>query len=127
VDVKIGALLRLCENGQDATLELKPTSGEADNRSCGSIAVRLDAIDVSTAGAMAVGNAMQDTELAGVDHSAAALDSTALQVLDGGVALVPKTTDFLNSLGNVMSKLDLFVQIVDKTAKVSIIHGHMTC
>ena len=74
-----------------------------------------------------MGNAMQDTELAGVDHSAAALDSTALQVLDGGVALVPKTTDFVNSLGNVMSKLDLFVQIVDKTAKVSIIHGHMTC
>jgi hypothetical protein len=89
--------------------------------------VQLNTIDTGTAGTIAVANAMQDINLGGVDHSAAASDSTALQVLDGGVALVPKATDFLNSLSNVVSKLDLFVQIVDKTAKVSITRGHMTC
>jgi hypothetical protein len=89
--------------------------------------VQLEAIDTSAAGTIAVGNAMQDTMLSGVDHSAAALQSTALQVLDGGVAAVGSATNFLNSLSNVVTQLELFVRIVNETAKVSISHGHMTC
>ena len=87
--------------------------------------MRLDPINASAAGAVAIGNAKQDAELSGIDYSATALETTASQVPDGGVALIPKATDFLNSLSNVMSKLDLFVQIVDKTAKASITRVHM--
>jgi hypothetical protein len=119
----IASALNIHDAAIDATLELR----KADNRSRGIITVRLDSIDTSAAGAIAVGNAMQDAVLGGVDHSAAALDSSALQVLDGGAAAVGSATNFLHSLSNVVSKLDLFVQIVDKTAKVSISRELMTC
>jgi hypothetical protein len=119
----IASALNIYNAAIDATLELR----KADNRSRGIITVRLDSTDTSAAGAIAVGNAMRDVVLGGVDHSAAALDSSALQVLDGGAAAVGSATNFLQSLSNVVSKLDLFVQIVDKTAKVSISREPMTC
>ena len=106
----------------DATLELRM----ADNKSRGTITVQLNGIDSPAAGAVPIANAMQDIRLGGVDHSAAAHDSTALKVLDGGVAAVGSTANSLNSLSNVISKLGLFVQIVDKTAKVNISHRHIT-
>jgi hypothetical protein len=106
----------------DVTLELRMT----DNKSRGTITVQLNGVDSPAAGAVPIANAMQDIRLGGVDHSAAALDSTALKVLDGGVAAVGSTANSLNSLSNVISKLGLFVQIVDKTAKVNISHRHIT-
>ena len=106
----------------DTTLELRM----ADNKSRGTITVQLNGIDSPAAGAVPIANAMQDIRLGGVDHSAAVLDSTALKVLDGGVAAVGSTANSLNSLSNVISKLGFFVQIVDKTAKVNISHRHIT-
>ena len=107
----------------DTTLELRMT----DNKSHGTITVQLNGVDSPAAGSVPVANAMQDIRLGGVDHSAAALDSTTLKLLDGGVAAVGSTANSLNSLSNVISKLGLFVQIVDKTAKVNISHRHITC
>ena len=106
----------------DTTLELRM----ADNKSRGTITVQINGVDSPAAGAVPIANAMQDIRLGGVDHSAAALDSTALKVLDGGVAAVGSTANSLNSLSNVISKLGLFVQIVDKTAKANISHRHIT-
>ena len=105
----------------DATLELSMSG----NKSRGTITVQLNGVDNPAAGAVPIANAMRDIRLGGVDHSAATLDSTALQLLDGSVAAVGSAANTLNSLSNVISKLGLFVQIVDKTAKVNISHRHI--
>ena len=107
----------------DATLELSMSG----NKSRGTITVQLNGVDNPAAGAVPIANAMRDIRLGGIDHSAAALDSTALQLLDGSVAAIGSAANTLNSLSNVISKLGLFVQIVDKTAKVNISHRHITC
>ena len=106
----------------DATLELSM----ADNKSRGTITVQLNGIDNPAAGAVPIANAMRDIRLGRVDHSAAALDSTALQLLDSSVVAVGSAANTLNCLSNVILKLGLFVQIVDKTAKVNISHRHIT-
>ena len=100
----------------DATLELSMSG----NKSCGTITVQLNGVDNPAAGAVPIANAMRDIRLGGVDHSAATLDSTALQLLDGSVVAVGSAANTLNCLSNVILKLGLFVQIVDKTAKVNI-------
>jgi len=60
----------------------------------------------------------QKLTLGGVDHSAAASGADTFQALDAAANAGPEQSPFLISLGNVVLKLDLFVQIVDKTAKV---------
>ena len=113
-------------NIPDATIDVTLELWMTDNKSRGTITVQLNGIDSPAAGAVPIANAMQDIRLGRVDHSAAALDSTALKHLDGSVAAVGSTANSLNSLSNVISKLGLFVQIVDKTAKVNISYRHIT-
>ena len=85
--------------------------------------MRLTAVDASEASAIVIGNAQEDIKLGGIDHSAAVTDSVTY--LDSGVAASTQQSIFLNSLSGVMSKLDLFVQSVDKAAKVSVsLHLH---
>ena len=103
----------------DATLELKATDGRSDYSDCGTIAVRLGAVDSSKAGAIVISNTLQDIKLSGVDHLAVATESEVYQVVDAGVTAGSKQSVFLDSLYGVMSKLEIFVQIVDKAAKVS--------
>ena len=86
--------------------------------------MRLTAVDASEASAIVIGNAQEDIKLGGIDHSSAVTDSVTY--LDSGVAASTQQSIFLNSLSGVMSKLDLFVQFVDKAAKVSVsldLHG----
>ena len=102
----------------DATLKLKPIDDVSDDRDLGTITVRLTAVDGSKAGAIVIGNAQGDIKLGGIDHSAVT-ESVTYRVLDAGVAAGAQQS-VLNSLSGVMSKLDLFVQFVDKSAKVSV-------
>ena len=138
VDIDISTLLQLCENDQgkfedfgnfttcetqgttaDATLKLKPIDDVSNNSDLGTITVRLSTADASKAGAIVIGNAQGDIELGGIDHSATVTDSVTYRVLDAGVAAGAQHS-VLNSLSGVMSKLDLFVQFVDKAAKVCV-------
>jgi hypothetical protein len=122
----VGYTVIFAVNIPDATIDVTLELWMTDNKSRGTITVQLNGVDSPAAGAVPIANAMQDIRLGGVDHSAAILDSTALKLLDGGVAAVGSTANSLNSLSNVISKLGLFVQIVDKTAKVNISHRHIT-
>jgi hypothetical protein len=98
-------------------LELK--SGErkkGDDTRQGFITVRLNTdghID-----AIAISNAHQDIERSEILRSADAADSQPIQVMDT-LTVVPQANDFLKALESVISKLDVFVQIIDQTSKVS--------
>jgi hypothetical protein len=86
--------------------------GDANYPNSGFITVRLTADD--HIGAIAVSNARQDSERSGLLISVDGAD--AIQVVDASVA---SQSTFLMALGSVVSKLAIFVEIVDKAAKVS--------
>jgi len=84
--------------------------------------VQLEAFDSLKVVATMIGNTLQDIELSGIDHSAAANSPQSYQILD---IAVPEQSDFLKSLWDVMSKLELFVQIVNRAANVCIGNMHV--
>ena len=106
----------------DVTLELKAIGGNPDNKNRGTITMQLNAIDNSKAGVVAAGNTLQDIKFGGIDHSSAVADSNTSQVLGVSAPAAAAQSDFVKPLWGVMSKLDLFVQIVDKTAKVCMVN-----
>ena len=71
------------------------------------------------AGAIARANAHEDVEHGGISGSAAAGYSGAIRAMDAAVGAIQEPGDLEKALGSVVSKLDVFVQIMDKTSQVS--------
>ena len=82
--------------------------------------MRLGIAHPNQPGTIAMSNALQDIQRSGLQQSAGLSDSKPMQVMDAAVNTDPQQNNFLMALGNVVSKLDLLVQIVDKTAKVTL-------
>lgn len=78
----------------------------------------LAALVPSQAGALAVENAIRQIDASGVNRSVVANDSHAYKIIDSAANASVVQNPFLQSLSGLVSKLDLFVQIVDKTASV---------
>jgi hypothetical protein len=95
------------------------TSNEKQkHRPRGAITLQLSAVNPTEASKNIVDNALQDISHSGVDRSAGAADSEAVQFADATAYADPAQSDFSKALENVVSKLDIFVQLLDKAAKV---------
>jgi hypothetical protein len=97
-------------------LELRSNDGTSQ----GSITVRLSICEPAQAGAIARSNAREDIERGGIPGSAAVGDSGAVRATDAALGAVQEPGDLEKALGSVVSKLDVFVQIMDKTSQVSV-------
>jgi hypothetical protein len=105
----------------DATLQLKSTDGKMDETSRGLITVQLRTVTLKQTAADAVTDARDHIERSGIaDSAAAASDSKPFQAMDAAVGFDPQNSDFLRALGNVLSKLDVFIGIIDKASQVGI-------
>jgi hypothetical protein len=100
-----------------AVLELRPREGRADDTIKGFLTVRLNTSDPTQTGSIAVSNARRDIERSDI---AKLSESEPIQVIKTAVNVVPQPGEIVTALGNVVSKLDLFVRIVDDAAKVSV-------
>jgi hypothetical protein len=96
----------------DVSLDLET----ADNSRGCTITVKLEPVDAHEAGLTAVRNAADDIRR--IDTSPTSKAAEIVQGIDLVVDNYPST--FLNSLLGVISKLDLFVTLVDKVAKVTV-------
>jgi hypothetical protein len=96
-------------------LELRSNDGTSQ----GSITVRLSICEPTQAGAIARANAREDLEHGGILGSAAAGYSGAVRITDAAVGVVQQPGDLENALGSIVSKLAVFIQIMDKTSQVS--------
>lgn len=132
IDIEIGELLQRSENTSgafktyiayhhltnetilDIVLDLKGSSGHSH---LGSLVVKFQAITQTEAGNLAMQAAKDDIDTSDINRSANMGDSTAVQAMDA-IQGVPQN-DFVNALANVISKLDMFVQLVDNLAQVS--------
>jgi hypothetical protein len=104
----------------ETILELKTTSSHSEVVVCGALAVQLEALDSLKEVAIAISGALQDVNLDGIDHSAAVGSVQSIQDPTSS-----DQSDFLTSLQGVVSKLGLFVQIVDKAANVRMSSLHV--
>ena len=134
IEISLGELLQICENNQgilfslfiylifisavDAVLELRSTKG-SDSTIIGLISVRLSTSDPAQAGAMAISNAQQDIKRGDIAKFTGLADSEPARVVGAAVDIVAHPGNIVTSLESVVSKLGVFVRIVDQAAKVS--------
>ena len=83
---------------------------KANKMTLGFITVQLISHDVVQMGAVAISRARQDIESSDIPKSSEIGDSQPIGILDAAVN---------NALQGVVSKLEVLVQIVDKTSKVT--------
>jgi hypothetical protein len=101
-------------------LELRSKDGKAGYTRKGFITVRLSTTELTQAGEIARVNAHEDIEHRGISKYAAAADSGAIQGMDDAVGAVQQPGALDTPLFSVVSKLDVFVNIIDKTSQVSL-------
>ena len=94
--------------------------GKAGSASRGFVTVRLGTHEPAQAGEIARSNAREDIICGGISNPAAAGGSRVIQVMDATLGAVSEPGSLEMVLGSVVSKLDIFVKIIDKTSQVSI-------
>ncbi|KIM82890.1 hypothetical protein PILCRDRAFT_7772 [Piloderma croceum F 1598] len=117
-EIVLDRLLEMCENNQHATLELRSKDGKVGYTRKGFITVRLSTAELTQAGEIARANAREDIEHGGISKSAGAADSGAVQGMNDAVGAVQEPGALETALWSVVSKLDIFVNIIDKTSDV---------
>jgi hypothetical protein len=134
VGIKLNALMRLCENDRcrrniifslrdsselstDTTLQLNAVDGEVDDICRGFITVRLVPHTINQTSAISALDASEDIEL--MQYGVAG--HIPAQSIDLGIGFTAKNDDFHKALASVVSKLDLFVHIVDKASMVCVL------
>ena len=80
----------------------------------------LSTAELTQAGEIARVNAREDIEHGGILNSAAAADSGGVPGMDVAVGAVQGPGALETALWSVVSKLDVFVGIIDKTSQVSV-------
>ena len=94
--------------------------GKAGSTSKGFITVRLSTHEPTQAGEIVRSNAREDIKRGGISNSAAAAGFGVVQVMDATLGAVSEPGGLDMALGSVVSKLDIFVKIIDKTSQVSV-------
>ena len=103
----------------DAVLELQSMK-RSDSTIMGLITVQLSTSDPARAGVIAILNAQQDIERGNITGFAGITDSKPARVVGAAVNVVANPRDVVTLLESVVSKLDVFVQIVNQAAKVNL-------
>jgi hypothetical protein len=134
-DIELGALRDRCGNDDsksseylfdvdtyspiDTVIELRKREDGANGTIACLLTVKLDANDTAQLGALAVANARQDVELNQIGTLIATY-GTAQDAVDAVGASGITDSAFAQSLGRIVAKINVIVEVVDKTARVSI-------
>jgi hypothetical protein len=136
IDITLNQLLEMCEsnprqssvltfghdchiNPAEAILELRLTESGSHKSDKGIITVQLSTIDPTQIGALAISNARQYIERGRIMKSAATAESEPVQATRNAAVVVSQPVDLAIAFSGVVSKLDLFIQIIDKASRVS--------
>jgi hypothetical protein len=96
-------------------LELRSKDGTGK----GFITVRLSISGPTQAGVIAISNAREDMERSRIMKSTVTTGSGVVQDMGAAIGPVQESVGLEMMLGSVISKLNVFVQIIDKTSQVS--------
>ncbi|EJC98397.1 WD40 repeat-like protein [Fomitiporia mediterranea MF3/22] len=111
-DVELGDLLDRCADGKETVLRLNMPHGSESTEIAAILHLRIEAIDALASVSHNISSAEQAIQQGGIPSSAVAADATA--VGDHAVGY----SDLYRSVGELVSKLDLFVRVVDTLSQV---------
>jgi hypothetical protein len=100
---------------------LRSKDGKSGYTRKGFIRIRLNTAELTQAGGIARANAREDIEHGGISESAAAADSRGM---GAPIGAVQEPGALETALWSVVSKLNLFVNIIDKASQVSVRKSH---
>jgi hypothetical protein len=106
-----------------ATLELRKKGKESERLITGLITIRLSVADVTQANKTVLSNVRKDIQRGEIAGSVAT-SHAPLKVVDTVVGLVEEFPQVPDFLFNVVSKLEVFVNIVDRASKVNGFWSH---
>jgi len=101
---------------------LEAIEGKPEAEGRGAIVLRLRALGSAEAGTIANRSAQLDIERSGVTHAAAIADGADKATAMAGSASAAMS-NLSDGLGNIVSKLDVFMRIADGIAKVNRFHS----
>jgi hypothetical protein len=113
------AMITMCY--PDAILELMSKETGLDSSRKGVITVQLGPSDLIQTGTLAISNIRQDLDQRGIPKLTTAFDYGRARGMGAAVTIWSQPGGLAKALERVVSKLDLFIQIIDKTSKVSIL------
>jgi len=113
-DIELGALRDRCGNDDNTVIELRKREDGANGTIACLLTIKLDANDTAQLGALAVANARQDVELNHISTPIATY-GTAQDAVD---AVGASGSAFAQSLGCIVAKINVIVEVVDKTARL---------
>jgi len=116
-DIELGALRDRCGNDDNTVIELRKREDGANGTIACLLTVKLDANDTAQLGALAVTNARQDVELNHISTPIATY-GTAQDAVDAVGASGITDSAFAQSLGHIVAKINIIVEVVDKTARL---------
>jgi hypothetical protein len=144
-EIVLNRLLQMCEDNQhrsliisglrqdssyykDTTSELRLKIGKLGYARKDFITIRLNTTEPTRAGKIARINTHEDIEHSGISKSAAATaDSRRSQGMDPAIGVVREPGSLETALWSVVSKLNVFINIIDKASQVSVRKSHSSC
>jgi len=101
---------------------LKLQYPKKDTSCNGTITIRFTSQDALKGTGTAIASAINTLQPSGVESAAAATESHTIKYVDGVVNTLSSPPDAVKGLAVVMSKLKVFMEIVDETVKVRAIY-----
>ncbi|EJC98353.1 uncharacterized protein FOMMEDRAFT_161713 [Fomitiporia mediterranea MF3/22] len=118
IEIELDELLKRCSNGKETELYLNAPHGLSSTKTA-ALRVRLEALDAMASARRRVDAAEQAIQRGGFATSAHATDSIAVGVADATTDHFAKHADLYESVGSLVSTLDVFVRVVDKLSQMS--------
>ncbi|EJD04812.1 uncharacterized protein FOMMEDRAFT_27121 [Fomitiporia mediterranea MF3/22] len=117
VDVELDDLLNRYAGDKEAELRLKLPSDSATSETAAVLHLRLEAVDEMTSVGRNVDTTKHVVQKNSISSSAVASDSIVLEMVKAGEDHVAAYTDLYQSVGELVSKLDIFIDIIDKLSE----------
>ncbi|EJC98379.1 WD40 repeat-like protein [Fomitiporia mediterranea MF3/22] len=117
-EAEINALLECCAGGKEVELHLNKPRGLASTEAAATLHLRLEAVDVLMSTSHNVNAAEQAVQRSGITALAAAADSTNIAAVEAFGTRLSGYSDLYQSIGKLISKLDVFVGIIDQLSQV---------
>ncbi|EJC98388.1 WD40 repeat-like protein [Fomitiporia mediterranea MF3/22] len=118
IDVELNDLLERCTSGKKTELHLEMRNGSSSTETTAVLHLHLETVDATTGVGLSLETAKCAIQQSSISNSATALGSTVAAMSDSAEVHVARHTDLYQSVGNLVSKLDFLVNVIDKLSQV---------
>ncbi|EJC98376.1 C2-domain-containing protein [Fomitiporia mediterranea MF3/22] len=119
IEVELSDLLSNCTHGKETELRLNMARDAASIECTAVLHLRLEAVDAMTGASRNIDDVEQAIQNSDIPTSAVATDSALVTSVDAATNYFQGHADLYDSVGTLVSKLDVFVRAMDALSQVS--------